>query len=390
MNILHISPAYYPATYWGGTIFADYGLNNALARLPDVNLRVLTTDTAGPKIADRLDVRHLDMGLFPRQEVLFARRVAGACVSSEMLRNLPSLIGWADVVHLTATYSFPTLPTLFLCLLMNKPLVWSPHGAILDAHEWAGAPRKRLKRIWEWCCNALIRHEQVIAHVTSKSEREAVEARVPRARTVIVPNGVDVPDTLPARTWLPDGKLRLLFIGRISPKKGIENLLLAVRELDDPNISLTIYGTGPKDYEASVKRLADELNFRDGVVTFAGHVDGEAKNRAFLSADVCVVPSFSENFCIVVAEALAHGMPVIASHGTPWRRVEEKECGLWVDNSPESLTKAIIQIRSMPLSEMGTRGNAWMAADYGWNTIAALIKQVYNDMAMINTNKTER
>ena len=181
---------------------------------------------------------------------------------------------------------------------------------------------------------------------------------------------MDVPDTPSGKDWLPNGRLRLLFLGRISPKKGIENLLRAVRDLDDPDITLAIYGTGPKEYEATVIRLADELGFREGVVTFAGHVNGEAKRQAFLSSDVCVVPSFSENFCIVVAEALAHGVPVIASHGTPWNRVEENGCGLWVGNSPESLMQAISQIRAMPLAEMGRRGRAWMAEEYSWNTTA--------------------
>lgn len=380
MNILHVTPTYYPATYWGGPIFSVYGLNNALAHLPGLTLKVLTTDSAGPRVEERLDVTSLKSDLFPNQEIIFTRRIAGACVSFELLHKLPTLIQWADVVHLTATYSFPTIPTLFLCRLYDKPLVWSPRGAILEAYEWAGSPRKRLKRIWESCCNALIRQGQVIAHVTSENERQSVGARVPRTKSVIIPNGVDVPDYLPTRDWLPSGRLRLLFLGRISPKKGIENLLRALRALDDPDITLTIYGTGPKDYESSVKRLADKLGFREGLVTFAGHVNGEAKRQALLSADVCVVPSFSENFCIVVAEALAHGTPVIASHGTPWDRVEKNGCGLWVDNSPESLVLAIKQIRDMPLAEMGRRGWAWMRQEYSWDEIAGTMADVYRKL----------
>lgn len=377
MNVLHVTPTYYPATYWGGPIFSVYALNNALARLPEVALKVLTTDAAGPKAADRLDVKSLASGLYPNQEVLVTRRVTGACVSLELLRRLPSLVRWADVVHLTATYSFPTLPTLFLCRLLKKPVVWSPRGAILDAYEWAGAPRRRLKRIWEWCCNALIRDGQVVAHVTSDKEREAVASRLPKAIPVIVPNGVDVPAPQPDKAWQPEGRLRLLFLGRISPKKGVENLLRALHALNAPDIVLKICGTGPTDYENSVRQLVVDLVFPEGVVTFAGHVDGEAKTQAFRTADVCVVPSFSENFCMVVAEALAHGVPVIASHGTPWSEVEDRQCGLWVDNSPGSLAGAIGKMRSMPLAEMGRRGWEWMAADYTWDSVAARMMDVY-------------
>ncbi len=384
MNILHVTPSYYPAVYWGGPIFSVHALNNALARLPEVALKVITTDAAGPRLADRLDVQNLDMTLYPNHAVLFTRRKAGASISAELIRRLPSLIRWADVVHLTATYSFPTLPTLFLCRLLNKPVVWSPRGAILETFEWAGVQRKGLKQLWEWVCNALSRPGRIAAHVTSGIEKAALQARIPRAKTVIVPNGVDIPDILLDSRRQSTGKFRLMYLGRLSPIKGIENLLKAVRKLDHPDISLTIYGTGQADYKGRVEQLAADLAFLDTTVTFAGHVEGEAKMQAFHSADVCIVPSFSENFCMVAAESLAHGVPIIASHGTPWSRIEEKGCGLWVDNCPESLAQAIMKIRTMPLSEMGQRGRVWMGAEYSWDAVAVAMLEVYRKLIFRN------
>jgi len=383
VNILHVTPSYYPATYWGGPIFSVHALNNALARLPEVALKVVTTDAAGPRSADRLDVQNLNMSLYPDHEVIFTRRMSRASISAELLRRLPSLIRWADGVHLTATYSFPTLPTLFLCRLLNKPVVWSPRGAILETLEWTGVQRKGLKRLWEWVCNALIRPGRIAAHVTSGIEQAAVQTRIPSAKTVIVPNGVDIPDIFLERERLSNGKLRLIYIGRLSPIKGIENLLKAVRKLDHPDITLSIYGSGQADYKKRVEQLAADLTFRDTTVIFAGHVTGEAKMQAFHSADVCIVPSFSENFCMVAAESLAHGVPIIASHGTPWKRIEEKGCGLWVDNSPESLAQAIMKIRMMPLSEMGRRGREWMRAEYSWDAVAVAMLDVYRKLIFV-------
>ena len=379
MRILHVVPTYYPATYWGGPVFSVYALNNALARLPGVKLKVITTDAAGPALADRLEPADLG-GLYPNQEVLVTRRVARASVSSELLRMLPGVVRWANVVHLTATYSFPTIPTLMLCRLLDKPLVWSPRGAILDAHEWAGASRKLLKRVWEKSCNALIRPGNVIAHATAERERLVTQARVPRARAVIVPNGVDVPDNLPLRDWIPDNRLRLMFLGRLAPKKGIENLLQAMQLLNDPTIQLMIYGTGDTNYAIRLKSLALRLDLFGNAAFFAGHVDGEAKTAAFHGADVCVVPSHSENFCLVVAEALAHGLPVITSRGTPWGGVEGHGCGLWVDNSPDSLAAAIMRIRMMPLEEMGKRGRRWIKQAYSWNTVAEAMVHIYQSL----------
>lgn len=379
MKILHISPAYYPATYWGGPIFSVYAMNNSLARLPDVSLTVLTTDTAGPHLEDRLDKTGLS-GLYFNQDVIMTWRVAGACMSIELLQKLPKLVRQADVVHLTAIYSFPTIPTLVLCRIFNKPLVWSPRGAIQDAHEWDGTKRRRTKRLWERFCNILIRHDRVVTHTTAERERVVTQQRLPRANAVIVPNGVDVPELLPMRDWLPDGKFRLMYLGRLSPKKGIENLLEAISLLKDPSVSLTIYGSGDTGYTVELKALADRLGLLGSVLSFAGHVDGEAKSAAFANADVCVIPSYTENFCMVVAEALAHGVPVVASHGTPWAEVEKRHCGLWVDNSPDSLTQAIIRIRAMELSEMGGRGRNWMKAEYDWGMIALSIRNIYRSI----------
>jgi len=379
MNILHVTPACYPATYWGGPTFTVYALNDALAKLPGVTLKVLTTDTAGPNLKQRLEHSQL-ADLYPYQEVLMTPRIAGASVSAEMLWRLPSLVRWADVIHLTAIYSFPTIPTLLICRLLGKPVVWSPHGAVQDAHEWAGSKRRILKRVWEIVCNALVSPGKVVIHVISERERKPTQIRLPKAKAIIVPNGVDIPSHLPARKWLPDGQLRLMYLGRLSPKKGIENLLQSMALLNDPTVILSICGTGDSAYVASLGNLADKLGLLNKNVFFVGHVDGGKKEQFFYRSDVCIVPSHTECFCMVVAEALAHGVPVIVSQGTPWAELENRRCGLWVDNSPEALVQAIVRIRTMELSEMGGRGRGWMKQDFSWIVIAndmlTLYKQV--------------
>lgn len=379
MKILHVVPSYYPATYWGGPIFSVYALNNALARLPGVELTVLTTDAAGAKACERVDQACV-AGLYPNQEMVMTRRIAGASVSLDLLRKLPGQVRHADVVHLTATYSFPTIPTLLLCRLFNKPLTWSPRGAIQDAYEWEGARRQWLKRWWERLCNILVRPDKVIAHTTSERERVATQDRVPRATAMVVPNGVDVPELFSTRDWLPGGRLRLMYLGRLSPKKGIENLLEAINLLKDISVTLTIYGDGEADYTSQLKLLAERLGLLDGVVIFAGHVDGGAKRTAFSTADVCVVPSYTENFCMVVAESLAHGVPVIASQGTPWAEVENHRCGLWVENRPEALAQAVAHIRGMALSEMGMRGRDWMRLSFSWDILALDMMAIYESL----------
>jgi glycosyltransferase involved in cell wall biosynthesis len=376
MKILHITPAYYPATYWGGPIYSLYGLCNALAKMRGITLRVLTTDAAGPSRSASVKVTGFPM-LYPGgYEVFFCRRLWAASVSPGMFLRLWPMIRWADVVHLTAVYSPPTIPTMLICRLLGKPVVWSPRGAL---QRWEGATKPSAKRAWEWICNALVSRKDCVLHVTSEQEAVDSEARIPKARAEIIPNGVDIPEALPARKWLPGGRLRVLYIGRLHPIKGIENLLRALKLQEDSTVSLTICGSGDESYLRGLKELVHQLGL-DECVSFQGHVDGKEKLNAFMKGDVCVVPSFTENFGMVVAEALAHAVPVIASHGTPWAGVEKHACGLWVDNSQKGLSDAISLIRHKPLVEMGARGKAWIKGAFSWETIAGQMFCTYRSL----------
>lgn len=214
-------------------------------------------------------------------------------------------------------------------------------------------------------------------HVTSEEEARESHSRLPGIETVIIPNGVDVPEkTEPIGG---DGTLRLLYLGRLHPKKGIENLLSACKLLNESSYRLTIAGSGDDHYETSIRRKIQDLALSDRV-RMVGEVAGEVKRNLFENADVSVVPSHTENFGMVVVEALAHGVPVIASRGTPWKRIEEMGCGLWVDNDPGILARAIERIGNMPLGEMGRKGRRWMAEEFSWERRAHEMLECYESL----------
>jgi glycosyltransferase involved in cell wall biosynthesis len=219
-----------------------------------------------------------------------------------------------------------------------------------------------------------------VLHVTSEEEGRASSERVKNARPVVIPNGVDVPPANGERQWRPTNQLRLLYLGRLHPIKGIENLLRALVELDS-KVRLSICGNGSKQYEQLLKSMVAELSLTDRV-RFCGPVAGAEKEKQFREADVCVVPSFSENFGMVVAEALATGVPVIASTGAPWSEIEKHGCGFWVENDPQSLVEAINRISSGPLAVMGTKGRAWMEREFTWASVAQRMDEVYRGLAL--------
>jgi len=234
-----------------------------------------------------------------------------------------------------------------------------------------------MKALWEFMCRRLIPSRLVI-HVTS--EQEAVEAasRMGNIDIAVIPNGVLQPKTVAHTSRQAD--LRLLYVGRLHARKGIEELLQACRILTDRHSTawtLTIAGSGDEAYVRTLKALAASLSLA-GRVRFAGMVVGREKEKLFEDTDILVHPSYSENFGLVIAEALAHGIPVIAGTGTPWSTLEANGCGLWVENSPASLAGAITRLERMPLTEWGQRGRAWMARDFEWQTIAAKMLALYS------------
>jgi len=111
-----------------------------------------------------------------------------------------------------------------------------------------------------------------------------------------------------------------------------------------------------------------------------GYVEGEAKERIFESADIVIVPSYAENFAMVVPEALVREVPVISSTGTPWQRMEEMGCGLWVANDPESLAKSIQQMSRMPLRRMGRRGREWVKERFSGDRVGRDMLRCYAEI----------
>jgi glycosyltransferase involved in cell wall biosynthesis len=374
MKVLHVVPSFLPAYSYGGPIRSTFELCRNVVEL-GCEVRVLTTDADG---LDRvLDVdKNKEVELPEGFRVRYCPRRQRHSVSPTLMRLLPTYMRWADVVHLTGVYNFPTFPTIFWGRSLHKPLIWSPRGAL---QRWKGSSKIGLKGIWDFLWYHTADRQELTMHVTSAQESREALARFPKLRMATIPNGVDVPVDL--NRIQRNGELRLLFIGRLDPKKGIEALLRACSLVDlAPPWRLAIAGWGAPEYVSQLKEQIHALGL-SGRVEMLGAVLSNEKKGLFERSDVALVPSYTENFAIVVAEALAHGVPVIASKGTPWSRLEEMRCGLWVDNDPESLADAIRNVSTMPLQDMGRRGREWMQREFSWRSVTNQMLALYRECA---------
>ena len=275
----------------------------------------------------------------------YPRSLGGlACLSLKLLVGLRKIIQGADLVRTHCEWTFPVWWAVRCAEQSGVEVVMRPAGSFdpvrLAHSRWK---KKVVAGIERWC----LRHAAAV-HVTCDNEAEWVNAYEPKVKKVfVVPNGVSVPprETMPSNQE-PIGRLRLLYLGRRHPLKGLDLLEKAVAGMDE--------GSRP------------ELRIESSIF-------GEEKEAAFKWCDVLILPSRSENFGLVVAEALARGKPVITTKGTPWNRVVEQGCGWWVDVTAEALRDAIMECVNMPRSElakMGERGRVWMTQEYDWGMIA--------------------
>jgi glycosyltransferase involved in cell wall biosynthesis len=120
-----------------------------------------------------------------------------------------------------------------------------------------------------------------------------------------------------------------------------------------------------------------------GSVQLAGFVGGEDLSRLLATSVCLVLPSQTENFGNVIAEALAHRVPVIASTGTPWGGLRDHDCGSWVEPSVDGLARAIDRALSLggeARMAAGERGRRWMVEEFSWASVARAMTDFYDDV----------
>ena len=249
-----------------------------------------------------------------------------------------------SLVHIHALWSPVLHKASRLAHRRGVPVVWSVHGMLT---KWAMHCKwwKKLPAWWLYQKRDLAASERL--HATARSEVEDFR-RMGLANAVIVaPLGVrPAGGALNRPTFRERPERILLFVSRVQRKKGLENLIRAwslVKAAATPGESLwrvRIVGPDQENHAAELKALCAKLAVAEDF-DFAGPRYGDELQREYAAADLFVLPSHSENFGSVVIEALAHGVSVITTKGTPWRELEERKCGWWIDIGVEPLACAL-------------------------------------------------
>lgn len=289
------------------------------------------------------------------------------------VRSLDAIGVVPDVVHIHALWSFCNVYAMRWCRKNGYKYIVSIHGCLMP-RVFAKSPLKKWVFYWLFLRSNIKKASAI--HCTSEYEKRVCEKLGFKGPFVVAPLGVEMPKEV---DYAKDASLRtVLFMGRLGEEKGLINILNAWKGLPREGWRLVLAGPDWLGY----KKILDEKIAMDGIdgVEFTGAVYGEEKDLLYRSADVFVLPSPMENFSMVVLEALAYGLPTIATKGTPWSELETYKCGWWIDQGVEALRVALhkaISLSDDDRSRIGANGKALAKSKYSWSNIAKIFEEAY-------------
>lgn len=357
MKVLHYIPSLTIST--GGVAAYLSVLSAELGKL--VELHIATSEEGGTAVETPNAVVHrISPGLlsyFPAKELL-----------SELC---------PDVVHVNGCWQPQLAFFQRAAESLQIPVVLSPHGMlepwIVKRHYWTRKwPAIQLYQ------RGLVKRADYL-HATAETEKDNLLRLGWNSRITVIPNAVNIEELPLKDNWRI--KKRIVFMSRLHVKKGIELLLEALSHLKPglDGYEVIIAGEGAPDYVQTLKKASISFGLSE-IVKFVGGVYGAEKVQLLQSADIFLLPTYSENFGIVVAEALACGTPVITTYGTPWKELKENECGWYIPigaNALEQTLKKAISTKEEDLESMGRKGRCLVESSFSSQGVALRFFELY-------------
>jgi glycosyltransferase involved in cell wall biosynthesis len=381
LRILQVVPTYLPAVRYGGPIRSVHALAASLVERGH-EVHVFTTSVDGPNDLDvplgrQVNLDGVQVRYFP---VRFLRRLYWCPALARALRQE---IHSFDVVHLHSVFLWPTTAAARIAKRASVPYIVSPRGML--GTQVIQNKSRLLKTAWIRLIEQRTIGDSAAVHVTADLEREEIQSlglRTPKFRCIA--NGVTWPAT---RSPLADGpfstlaKPYALFLSRIDAKKGLDRLIAAWRWV--PELTLLIAGNDESGYRPELEKIAAEHKV-NGRIRFVGMVSDEHKWALYENAAMFILPSYSENFGNVVAEAMAMGCPVIVTPEVGLANlVRESGAGEVVDGEPRALAEVVRALLhdSTRRRLMGERGRFTASRHLSWKSAAVRMESLYREIS---------
>ena len=384
LKVLHVIPSV--SLKHGGPSYAIKAYANAL-KSQGVETLVVTTDDDGDGV--RFDV---PLGAVIKRDgnshIFFHCNIFAYKISFSLRRWLDRHVREFDMVHIHALFSFSSFAAARASRKRGVPYIVRPLGVL---SRWGIKNRRPLlKRFWLRFIELPLLRSAAAIHYTTEAERDeanAIHPALAELPSFVVPIPVELPINRGAAgdfvRLFPKagGKKLVLFLSRLDAKKGLDLLLQAFQEVKEvePESLLVIAGSGEKRYTESLHRLAEQLRIAEDIL-WTGHLGPAEKSAAFAAATVFVLPSHSENFGIVAAEALAAGVPTVLSDQVAIARdLAAANAAVVVSRNPRELGAAIVQLlrNDQIRNELSKRGAAAALQFFSPQSTGRLLQSEY-------------
>ncbi len=388
MKLLHVIPSYLPAHSHGGSVKGIHDLCRMLAKKGH-QVSVFTTNSDRKK---KLDVslgkiHHIDGIEVTYYPVKFFKNYY---YSPSLSKALKIHLKGFDLAHIHSVFLYPAYAASYWCKKMNIPYLINPFGA-LDP-DMINFKSSFLKRFYIKLIESYNIKGAAAIHLASEYEKKRFLSLGFDLPAVVVPRGIFLKeyDKVLAGKSLQiiyprlKGKKIILFLGRIHPKKGLQKLGLAFKEIikQEEDVYLIVAGDGQKEYVKKIKLFYEKLGLSKKTI-FTGMLLGKDKLSAFYSSDIFVLPSYGENFGIAVLEAMACKRPVIISNKVGlYPDVDEYTAGVVIDNKVMDIKRAmqdIINNRKLK-GEMAQKGKNLAQDKFNIGKVTNRMIKVYQDI----------
>jgi glycosyltransferase involved in cell wall biosynthesis len=266
---------------------------------------------------------------------------------------------------------------------MAVPYVLRPAGGLEPWRLRRGYLRSLKKKMYLELVAKPVMKRAACLQAASMQELESLRRVGYRGPVAIIPGGVDAEtlsacDTSESNEYWPELRDRpvVLFMSRLSPEKGLDLLIPLWADLVKApahrEALLVLAGPSYRGYRETVEAMIERHDLQPHV-RVTGMVQGPKKRALLSRADVFVLPSYSENFGIVVPEALACQTPVVTTTGTPWQQLQTIDAGRQVLPTKDQLAEALRELLEMSSSQrdaMGRRGRDLVQQHYTWQKVA--------------------
>jgi len=333
-----------------------------------------------PRLAVALSNLGIDVGLWaPDQSAPSASFPQGESAINRLTGSAAEALnafGNTDVIHDNGLWMRHNHQLSTEASRRHIPRMVSTRGML---EPWA-VNHKRFKKRLAWfmyqrrdlqCATGL--------HTTADSEGAHIERLRLDVPVHVIPNGVDVPDqSRPLGAALKTPRTAL-FLGRVYPVKGLPMLVEAWARVRPADWRLIIAGPDEAGHRNVVEGAVSAAGLSE-VVSFAGPLHGDEKREALLNAELFVLPTHSESFGMAIAEALAHGLPVLTTTGAPWPQLSTAGCGWQVEPTVDGIAGGLLRATShdqAQLFAMGALGRRLVSAEFGWDQVARRMAAAY-------------